>query len=290
MTTRDLASSPATPPQLVDEDTHLVFTYIDALVSGGHEPSAEEVEAYASAPRRRTERHLIVGDYFQALFSNLAFGGQVQREPAEKWVAYLGRLRWVDVRDSRIRLSRAGAALLKYLNIRLAGLEDEIPLVVTPDDPLAYPKVIAQIATLENVMVVDPYVEASDLLLLAGEARVQRVLVSRKTGKKRLAALQAVHSRLAAEAAPEIRIAETLHDRFVVGDGRLLTIGSSLNGVGRNLTVVTPLTGDAAAALRRYLEDEWQGAKPLQGLEEKSSPRKSRTRRKDSDVTGVSDT
>jgi hypothetical protein len=259
-------NTPATAPNLVDDDTHRVLSYVAALTSSGYEPNSDEVEAFGRAPSRRgsSVRSTVFQTLWSDLVSSTALWGQVERKEAESWVDYLARLRWIEVRNGRIKLSRAGVALLMHLNSRLEGLEAERPLVVTPDDPLAYPKVIGHIGQLDKVMLVDPYIDSLSLYLLGGEARVERILTGKKMGKGKLGELKATLGRLDQGSRPEVRTSQTLHDRFVLASDSVWTIGSSLNGIGKSLTVITPIRGQEGDALRAKLEEQWDAAMLLQ--------------------------
>jgi hypothetical protein len=255
--------------QLVDADTHRVLGYIDALVSQGYQPVPEEVEVYALAPVRRPAK--VESGVFRDLalnFANLAnfadvWSRTVVREEAEKWVEYLGRLRWAELDAGGVRLTKAGRALLGHLNSRLEGLEADEVLLVSPEDLVGYPKVIGKIARLENVMVVDPYLDSLSLFLLARDGIAKRVLTSSKMGKARLAELTATLAGIEPSARPQARLSNELHDRYVVGDGSVQMLGASLNGVGKSLTVLLPITGRVADGIRSTLESQWDSAEAI---------------------------
>lgn len=64
----------------------------------------------------------------------------------------------------------------------------------------------------------------------------------------------------------ELRVADkgVLHDRLIVGEGFVDTIGTSINTVGRqHPTVLTPLPSPAADTMREQAEKWWADAKSL---------------------------
>ncbi|MGW1257369.1 hypothetical protein ACWD5Q_19855 [Streptomyces sp. NPDC002513] len=64
---------------------------------------------------------------------------------------------------------------------------------------------------------------------------------------------------------PEVRVANELHDRFAISEGdKVIAIGTSLNSVGKNLSVVVPLASIAGNAIRHSHEDLWTNATVLE--------------------------
>lgn len=60
----------------------------------------------------------------------------------------------------------------------------------------------------------------------------------------------------------EVRSTDQLHDRLLLSDdGDVLTVGTSLNGVGRTTTVMTPIPSPARESLRAEYEQIWSEAR-----------------------------
>lgn len=254
----------ASAPQLADEKTHVVLAYVAALESNGYQVTPDELEVYATSPRRLLRTGTVALKFASVLDAFWTHGGPGDDET---WVDYLARLRWIAVvgeRDRRVFMTGAGRALLGYLNSAAAGLEELTPLVVHSGDPLAYATLIGQIAAQKDVLLVDAYIESRDLLVLCAEASVRRVLTSSKGKKGRLAELAATLSAIADERRPAVRVSGDIHDRFAVAADSVLSYGASLNGVGRHFTVVTRFVGGVAAALRSDIESRWKSAENLE--------------------------
>jgi hypothetical protein len=267
--------------ELVSAQTHQVLAYMAALEQQGYQPSSAEVEAYAEAPRRLTGRTTFPPWFDLAKLGVVGIG--VRPVEDEKWVEYLRRLGWLTGplgAAGRVRLAEAGRALLNHLNAQRAGLLADTPLVVNPDDPLAYAKVIGQIAQLEDALLVDQYVGADDVWVLSTGSSVRRILTSGKGRRGRLEELRAWLGTIAEERRPTVRLSNDLHDRFVVSPTRVLALGTSLNGVGRSLTVLTPFDGAVAAAIRTATQAMWDAAEPV--VVERPSEPNSRPRRRSS--------
>jgi len=137
-------------------------------------------------------------------------------------------------------------ALLRALDEVEVREAAPIDVVLAPDDPLAHSRLIGRIADAGPAMIVDPYFRLDQLMPIAVNAEVGRILTSDKTSSGERAALaDAVSHRLTLGRPFEVRVSpgSEMHDRFIVPDaGPIQFIGASLNRVGRVLTVAARCT------------------------------------------------
>jgi len=93
-----------------------------------------------------------------------------------------------------------------------------------------------------------------------------RFLIGSRVNNGTVVAMQTLLSATGWDSTPQLRQADPgeLHDRYIVGDTQVYTLGMSLNAVGRtNTTVLMPLPDDAADHVRGVVEALWAGAYDL---------------------------
>jgi len=198
-------------------------------------------------------------------------GPWIQRElvsPAETTVEHLVSLTWLDeipdlaCEDSRLRLTELGSALLRHAEIGTETDEGVGVVVLGGEDPLAYPTLVGQLAAAGPGLLVDAYLKLPDLHTLVVSTQLTRLLVSgRQKNRSEIAALQTYIDNPSLSRQIEIRASTQLHDRVLVADdGDVLTLGASLNGVGRKTTVLSPMPSPAREALQTEYERLWSAA------------------------------
>lgn len=186
---------------------------------------------------------------------------------AEKFLAHLRRLGWVD-RDDRQRyaVTSLGHALLRseVLEERESDEEGGVMVLATNDD-LAYGRVLGVIAECGDAYVVDGYLSAEELGHILRGSNACRFLVSTKLGKGRLMELSVMISLAAPTDAGKVRELRRadFHDRYLIGDSKVYGLGSSLNGVGKNLTTLIEMPEKVAVTLRLEAEELWQAAEKV---------------------------
>lgn len=191
--------------------------------------------------------------------------GNTSRElvkEAETPIDHLIRLTWVEEAkgDGGLRLTEIGRALL-HDHERETTDEDVSVVILEANDPMAYPKLVGQLANAGEGLLVDPYLKLEALSRIVVSTRLTRLLVSAKTGKGELAAMEALLDNPNHDRRVEVRKSKNLHDRLLFAeDQSVFTLGTSLNGVGRTTTVLTPMPAQAAAALRDVYEQLWMEA------------------------------
>lgn len=248
--------------EILTETQHRALAFIAAANAGGYGPSTEELTRWLSNP---TPRHS--GGYmeqFRSAVHNLtAFKslGDVMGT-RESTAEHLGHLRWVTDDLTSLRLTPLGQALLRSAEMDEAS--QPTVLVLDSEDPLAYIQLLGVLSDVTGALLVDPYIDANELLDLMEYTSVERIL----TGDKDQAKRTRVTALLAKTPAPsvEARYCSGLHDRMIVADdGRVWTIGASLNTVSKrkSSTVLTPMPPEAAATLKSLAEKQWTTASPL---------------------------
>ncbi len=187
-------------------------------------------------------------------------------KPAETTIEHLVRLTWLeDVGDDQspgLRLTEIGRALLRDHEQDSAAHEDVSVVVFEPEDPLAYPLLVGQLANAGKGLLVDPYLKVGDLHRIAVSTQLTRLLVTGGPQNKReLAAIQTFLDSPRLDRRVEVRSSKDLHDRVLVAeDGSVLTLGTSLNGVGRKLTVLSPIPPPRHTVFRAAYEEIWNRA------------------------------
>ena len=200
-----------------------------------------------------------------------AFSEQSERElvtPEETHVEHLVRLKWLeevgpDSDDNRgLRLTNLGSALLRDAERDSTQDEDVSVVLLGRDDPLAYPTLVGQLVQAGPGLLVDPYLELSHLHRIVMSTQLTRVLVSGHGRRQR--EVEPMRTYLESPSLSrhvEVRASTALHDRVLLSDsGDVVTLGTSLNGVGRKTTVLAPIPSPARDSLRREYEDLWREA------------------------------
>lgn len=211
----------------------------------------------------------MVGD--QNRFAHyLASGPRTRKElvkPAETMLEHLVRLTWLaeggsDGESPRLYLTELGRALLRDTEQESAPPEDVSVVVFEVEDPLAYPQLVGQLANAGEGLLVDPYLKLADLNRVVVSTGLTRLLVTGISNNKReLAAMQTYLDSPSLGRRVEVRASTQLHDRLLIAeDGSVLTLGSSLNGIGRKLTVLSPIPPSQCSTFRDAYEKIWDDA------------------------------
>ncbi|BBX86931.1 hypothetical protein MAUB_48040 [Mycolicibacterium aubagnense] len=182
-----------------------------------------------------------------------------EREADETLVEQAQRFGWVagTPTGSGVVLTDLGRALLRADTAQMVGSE---VVVLDGDGPLAWSNAVAAIADAGECMIVDPYMKIEQFLDLLQYTNTARVLMRRPDKKRDLVAWQVCTAM--PDTKVEVRVADRklLHDRYIVGDTAVFTLGCSLEGVGRKPTTMTQLTGEVADRIREIAEGWWNAA------------------------------
>lgn len=185
-----------------------------------------------------------------------------EREPDETLVEQVLRFRWVkcSATGAGLLLTELGSALLRAD----ADLTTTAEITVLGgDDPLAWGSLVGTIAEVGECMIVDPYLKLDHLLVLAQFTRTSRVIMRRPAKEGDLVAWRVCLA--SPDLNIQMRVADPklLHDRYIVGETNVYTLGCSLNGVGRKPTTLAPLSGEVADQVRAIVEEWWDAAEPI---------------------------
>lgn len=251
----------------VPDTVHRALAYVDALNRQGYQPSATEVEKFATRP---APREAIYDDMWSRIATlgnvNRVLGGRTLRERAEPVVGYMNDLGWIQRGSdpARVTLTECGLSLLHALSQVEDHAGDALQVTLDPKDPLVYTKLTRTVASAKDGFLADAYFKADFIPWLVEATTVSRLLVKDTSEKIPLAlALGSV----VGSRAVEVRMTtdKGLHDRCLIpAAGSVMLFGHSINGVGKALTTVTPLGDGAGDAYRRQYEELWRTASKIE--------------------------
>ncbi|MGO4252727.1 hypothetical protein AB4Y81_10715 [Paenarthrobacter sp. TAF1] len=247
--------------EILDETTHRVLTYIEAVTRQGASLTTGAVNAFAEDWNRKTTYKMTIAEQI-TIAAQMASGSFKQLSSEEAMSAFLTRLGWVTKSKDVVALTEVGRAVLREASSPQSAptAESTLEIVIDPDNPFAYAQLMTKITSLEDCMIVDPYLDLDQLAVVAKFNTVSRIL----TGSKDLEAKKAAFG-LILEAAQhlEIRTAAKgiLHDRFAIPkDGSVYVLGSSLNSIATRFGVVTTLEKASSALIRDQYQKLWDEA------------------------------
>lgn len=185
----------------------------------------------------------------------------------ETVVEHLIRLTWlaeapVPSTDAPgLQLTDLGQALLRHAQASDDGMGDVRVVVLGRDDPLGYPTLVGILAGAGAGLLVDPYLKLGDLHTIVVNTQLSRLLVLGKSNNLGEIASMQTYLQGSLPRQIEVRSSKELHDRILVAeDGGVFTVGASLNGIGRNMTVVSPMPSPARESLKAEYERLWSEA------------------------------
>lgn len=258
---------------------HRALAYVSAANRGGYRPAAGELHVWLTAPTRRADRisksrseppsrsELLTVGASVLLFNELWDQVTITTDP-ETFTAHLIQLMWLeeDERNS-LGLTPLGRALLRTAEADEDNSDVPTAVVLGAQNELAYPMLIRRLVEAGRGLLIDPYLRLEQLSHVRTHTSIMRVLISAKLKKEdREAMAVLINSGAGADGPIDLRVAgkDVLHDRLLVGEEFIDTIGTSLNTVGRqHPTVLSPLPSPAASTMREQAEKWWADAEPL---------------------------
>lgn len=185
--------------------------------------------------------------------------------PPESFLANLRRLCWLSA-DERggLSLTPLSRALLRAEEVQSEGTAEV--LLLKEGDLLAYATLLGHIAECGDVMIVDPYLRSEQLLSFLSMTSASRFLIGSSVPKGEVVAMVTLLSAAGWPTHPELRRAGRgrLHDRLIVSETSVQTLGTSINAVGRNnTTVLMAVPTSVADYLRNTIEAVWAEAEIL---------------------------
>jgi hypothetical protein len=249
--------------EILTEDQHRALAFIDACNNQRYAPSADEVERWLEEPATPP------GPW--------NFAARWTRTGLErgKVTDQLVRLGWVLGDGGGLYTLPLGQALLQDAEVKTAEVLAATTVILGSNDPLAYGTLMSELAAAGAGMLVDPYIRREQLLHLVQDTTLDRLLISRKVGKRDLAGVRALLGHLPAGRELEVRVAAEAHDRYLKAeDGGVFVIGSSMGMVSaqKATTVFTPIPSDGREVIGKMLEDQWAASQPLRPEEDTTVP------------------
>ncbi|MEO5661656.1 MAG: hypothetical protein ABIR39_00095, partial [Nocardioides sp.] len=124
---------------------------------------------------------------------------------------------------SDVELTVVGRALLKALNspVLEETAADVFEIVLDPDNPFAYAQALGVLSATKHALLVEPYFRLEQLMDVADFENIERVMVGPGLNKRDLDLLATGLAALSEDRSLEVRIAQSLHDRYLIpsGDG-----------------------------------------------------------------------
>jgi hypothetical protein len=285
---------------ILTDDQHRMLAFIAACNESSYNPTASEVMVWRDNPKPIPAEYRTVEDPgFPGSYGGLGLAGPsvfskmidtsmrsvnslmdslVYRPPstrrelvkaAETVIGHLIRLRWLEKvsgrgDDSGLRLTDLGRALLRDRE-REASTDDDVTVVVLGrNDPLSYPLMIGRFSAAGPGLLVDPFLKLEYLHDMVVQTGLTRFLVSGKPGKQQAGVVDSMRAYLASPSIVrpvEVRASTGLHDRYLIADdGGVMTLGTSVNGVGKTTTVMSEMPATASNALRDEYAQLWAEA------------------------------
>lgn len=293
-------------PVILDDSQRMALQYVQAANSGGYRPTTAEVDEWRLRPTQlpgkrgklispatpgepplwmrnlaQANSHLASQTMASLMPSLSSISKQMHTKglfgtpgtparyepdgPPEAFLDALIRLSWL-TKDERGGLSTTALSRALLRSEEVAHEDSGDVFVLAEGDPLAYATLLGHVAEMGQVLVIDPYLRAEQLLSFLEHTNADRFLIGSKVDKSSVVAMQTLLSATGWASSPELRqaTAGSLHDRHIVGDTQVYTLGMSLNAVGRtSTTVLMPLPSAAADHVRGRAEDAWATAKLL---------------------------
>lgn len=240
--------------RILSDDQRHVLAFVQAANDGGIEPTSEDVEAWLAEPTPTSD--MLGGWVGRHMRTTLGSKSTTEHALRLGWLASGSQGR-------HLRITPLGRALLRsHYNEPDAT---EAVLIADNRDPLAYPRLIGALTDVGPGLLVDPYLDAQELLDIVEHTQLERVVVGQKD-KAKTTRLRLALKNPEIAAKVEIRASSEVHDRMVISaTGAVWLIGASLNTVSRrsSFTTLTPMPGAAADVLRNRVEECWSSASAL---------------------------
>lgn len=256
--------------EIVSKRTHQVLSYIAALDSPDVLIPVESVNEYGANPNIHVDK----GDWWDTANT---LSGLARRQRAfdlgfgiqENYSDFLARFGWIEIQGgSIVRITELGKALLRHLNKPVIDTtsNDLVEVVTDPDNPFAYADALDAVTSAENSLLVDPYLRLDELRDIADFRVITRVLIGHKLKLKDYTLMShGLAGLLNAGNEIEIRKSTALHDRYLIPPtGNVVMLGSSLNGIQKNICTFTTLGTRSSEALRSLHEEIWNEAERIE--------------------------
>lgn len=240
--------------RILTDDQRRALSFVQAANDGGFQPKSEDVEAWLAEPTSTSD--MLGGWVWRHMRTTLGSNSTTEHALSLGWLASGSR-------GQHLTISPLGRALLRSHDSE-PDTTDAV-LVADNRDPLAYPRLIGALTDVGPGLLVDPYLDAQELLDIVEHTQLERVVVGQKD-KAKTTRLKMTLRNPEIAAKVEVRASSEVHDRMVISaTGAVWLIGASLNTVSRrsSFTTLTPMPGPAAEVLRDRVEECWSSASAL---------------------------
>jgi hypothetical protein len=237
------------------------LAYVRAVSERGYSLSKSEFDAYVEKPERVLPKlYPAISKLVDDAVSQIVGMRVSEGENVRQWLV---RVRWLEEKADSVRLTSLGKAVLEAAEGEERQGEPATEVVLLPTDELAYSRVLGAIAGMGASALIDPYLDVDALRDVVNFTGVTRILVG--TDPARCAGVGVALRALGCESKVEARSSGEFHDRFVIGDDSgVAMLGTSLNGVGKRVTVMVRLSEAVAiAAVKEAFRKAWDGSTPL---------------------------
>jgi hypothetical protein len=254
--------------EIASPEAHRALVYVNAVNSHGYELSVRELVAYMAAPEPMVTGGLgqfVTASLYQALEGAFA----TKKESLPEWLSRLGWLSTEGSAGSVVRVTELGRAVLLHLNDSELQSDTTLSIVLDPDDPFSYARVIGTIASHDDALLVDPYLRLDQLPHILYQTSITRILTSTAISKQDRAGLAVALSTHNLDRDFDIRAADrnAVHDRYVIPpSGPIQMLGTSLSGVGKRPSALVTLT-TPADSIREMHERIWDESPSLRPAE-----------------------
>lgn len=232
------------------------LTYVAAVASQGYELTFAEFEAYVSMPMPGAQ----AWSPGQGPGGGAAVDGSA--EPILNWLTRLG---WLERGEATVRISQLGRAVLRAVEHQQRDVQLPTELTLGPDEPFDYGRVLGHIAEQRDALLVDPFLQADQLMDIVHRTAVTRVLVGagRQYEPERRSLAEALSRTLGLDRPFYVGVSGELRDRYVIPPSGPVGFLATSAGHGGRLAVIGTIEPPIADAVRRTYEDVWSRATPL---------------------------
>jgi hypothetical protein len=249
--------------ELVPEHVHRALKYIETMNRGQEAPTPADVDAFATKVPPAGGGYRSPMESFAAQYGAILF----QTRDPEPVCRYMESMGWIDIVAERVRLTSSGSAFLRGLDGKAeeqGALTASAVVLLEPNSPMAPVHLARAAADAGAGMYVDKYLREEHLAWVLQNTALTKLLVGLADQRGVLAtALGALPN--ADRISVRLYEGKDLHDRALVrADGGVTLIGASINGVGKNATVIVPLPAAVSGEYAKHLERMWAAAEPIE--------------------------
>lgn len=244
--------------EILNPHVQRAMEYLELMTAHSQTVSVQDLDKFAVLPLPRPE---VRGTQLSQIVGNLH--ADVQIRPAQPVTQYLLEMGWIAKEHDSTRLTTKGRLVLTALR-EAAFVNNSLSVtLLDPESPFVYADVETQFLDERNDLLVDRYVDIERLKWSFEKTTVRRILTTKKSAESYQQAVTASARKLEIE----VRVIshEMLHDRALTRlGGSVLVMGQSLDGFGRQLSLMIELPPSVASPYFERLAELWERAEPLE--------------------------